>query len=200
MSNEDKLQSLIDRRKKAELGGGEKRIESQHKKGKLTARERLLEFFDENSFSEIDPFINHRSRDLGLEKNIIDGDSVITGYGKVNGRKVFAYSQDFTVLGGSLSLVAGQKIAKIMDIALKTGCPIVGINDSGGARIQEGIDSLAGYGEIFEKNTLSSGVIPQISIISGPAAGGATYSPALTDFIFMVDGIGQMYITGPDVV
>ena len=200
MSNEDKLQSLIDRRKKAELGGGEKRIESQHKKGKLTARERLLEFFDENSFSEIDPFINHRSRDLGLEKNIIDGDSVITGYGKVNGRKVFAYSQDFTVLGGSLSLVAGQKIAKIMDLALKTGCPIVGINDSGGARIQEGIDSLAGYGEIFEKNTLSSGVIPQISIISGPAAGGATYSPALTDFIFMVDGIGQMYITGPDVV
>ncbi|MFL2664453.1 MAG: acyl-CoA carboxylase subunit beta [Dehalococcoidia bacterium] len=200
MSNEDKLQSLINRRKKAELAGGEKRIDSQHQKGKLTARERLIKLFDENSFNEIDPFINHRSKDLGLDQNIVDGDSVITGYGKIEGKKVFAYSQDFTVLGGSLSLVAGQKIAKVLDLALKTGSPIIGINDSGGARIQEGIDSLAGYGEIFEKNTLASGVIPQISIIAGPAAGGATYSPALTDFIFMVDGIGQMYITGPDVV
>jgi acetyl-CoA carboxylase carboxyltransferase component len=195
-----KLDDLNARRKKAHLGGGEKRVESQHKRGKLTARERLVSFFDDGSFSEIDTFVTHRSTDLGLEKQRFEGDAVVAGHGTVNGRQVFAYAQDFTVLGGSLSQVAAQKISKVMDHAMRMGAPIVGINDSGGARIQEGIDSLAGYGEIFKRNTLASGVVPQITIIAGPAAGGAVYSPALTDFIYMVEGIGQMYITGPDVV
>lgn len=195
-----KLDDLNARRKKAHLGGGEKRIESQHKRGKLTARERLVSFFDDGSFSELDTFVTHRSTDLGLEKQRLEGDAVVTGHGTVDGRQVFAYAQDFTVLGGSLSLVAAQKISKVMDHAMRMGAPIIGMNDSGGARIQEGIDSLAGYGEIFKRNTLASGVVPQITIIAGPAAGGAVYSPALTDFIYMVEGIGQMYITGPDVV
>ena len=194
------LDDLNQRRKKAHLGGGEKRIESQHKRGKLTARERLTSFFDDGSFSELDTFVTHRSTDLGLEKQRFEGDAVVTGHGTVDGRQVFAYAQDFTVLGGSLSQVAAQKISKVMDHAMSMGAPIIGINDSGGARIQEGIDSLAGYGEIFKRNTLASGVVPQITIIAGPAAGGAVYSPALTDFIYMVEGIGQMYITGPDVV
>jgi acetyl-CoA carboxylase carboxyltransferase component len=195
-----KLEQLESRRKTAHLGGGERRVESQHKRGKLTARERLVSFFDDGSFTEMDTFVTHRSNDLGLDKQRFEGDSVVTGHGTVDGRQVFAYAQDFTVLGGSLSQIAGQKISKVMDLAMRTGAPIIGINDSGGARIQEGLDSLAGYGEIFKRNTLASGVVPQITMIAGPAAGGAVYSPALTDFIYMVEGIGQMYITGPDVV
>ncbi len=194
------LEALKTRRATAKLGGGERRVEAQHKRGKLTARERLQRLFDEGSFTELDTFVTHRSTDLGLEKQRFEGDSVVTGYGLVEGRTVFAYAQDFTVLGGSLSLVAAQKISKVMDHAVRVGAPVVGINDSGGARIQEGVDSLAGYGEIFKRNTLASGVIPQITVIAGPSAGGAVYSPAITDFIFMVEGIGQMYITGPDVV
>ena len=195
-----KLEQLESRRNTAHLGGGERRVESQHKRGKLTARERLVSFFDDGSFTEMDTFVTHRSNDLGLDKQRFEGDSVVTGHGTVDGRQVFAYAQDFTVLGGSLSQIAGQKISKVMDLAMRTGAPIIGINDSGGARIQEGLDSLAGYGEIFKRNTLASGVVPQITMIAGPAAGGAVYSPALTDFIYMVEGIGQMYITGPDVV
>lgn len=156
--------------------------------------------FDDGTFTELDTFVTHRSTDLGLEKQRFEGDAVVTGYGLVEGRTVFAYAQDFTVLGGSLSLVAAQKISKVMDHAVRTGAPIIGINDSGGARIQEGVDSLAGYGEIFRRNTLASGVVPQITVIAGPSAGGAVYSPAITDFIYMVEGVGQMYITGPDVV
>lgn len=194
------MEALESRRATAHLGGGQKRVDTQHKRGKLTARERLLKLFDDGSFSETDTFITHRSTDLGLEKQRFEGDAVVTGHGTIDGRRVFAYAQDFTVLGGSLSLVTAQKISKVMDHAMRMGAPIIGINDSGGARIQEGIDSLSGYGEIFKRNTLASGVVPQITIIAGPAAGGAVYSPALTDFIYMVEGIGQMYITGPDVV
>lgn len=194
------MEGLKKRRATAQLGGGERRVESQHKRGKLTARERMLRLFDDGSFTEMDTFVTHRSTDLGLDKQRFEGDAVVTGYGLVEGRTVFAYAQDFTVLGGSLSLVAAQKISKVMDHAVRTGAPVVGINDSGGARIQEGVDSLAGYGEIFRRNTLASGVIPQITVIAGPSAGGAVYSPAITDFIYMVEGIGQMYITGPDVV
>ncbi|MFW6195353.1 MAG: acyl-CoA carboxylase subunit beta [Chloroflexota bacterium] len=182
------------------LGGGAERQEAQRQRGKHTARERLHLLFDTGTFTELDTFATHRATDLGLDKQRCEGDSVVTGYGEIDGRLVFAYAQDFTVLGGSLSEVAGQKICKIMDHALRTGSPIVGINDSGGARIQEGVTSLAGYGEIFSRNVLASGVIPQITVVAGPAAGGAVYSPALTDFIFMVDGTGQMYITGPGVV
>ena len=199
-NKKDLLKDLIDKRSKALKGGGEKRIESQKNKGKLTARERLSLFFDNGKYEELDIFVQHQSKDLGLDKNVYDGDSVVTGYGLVNGKPTFSYAQDFTVLGGSLSLVAGKKIAKVMDLASKNGAPIVGFNDSGGARIQEGVDSLAGYGEVFVRNTLYSGVVPQISVIVGPSAGGAVYSPAITDFIFMVKDIGQMYITGPDVV
>ena len=194
------LEALEERRTVATLGGGAERVEAQHKRGKLTARERLHRLFDDGSFTEIDTFVTHRSTDLGLDRQRFEGDAVVTGFGQVEGRTVFAYAQDFTVLGGSLSLVAAQKISKVMDHAVRTGAPIVGINDSGGARIQEGVDSLAGYGEIFKRNTLASGVVPQITVIAGPSAGGAVYSPAITDFIYMVEGIGQMYITGPDVV
>ena len=197
---ESRLSALASRRATAKLGGGERRIESQQKRGKLTARERLSKLFDDGKFTEIDTFNTHRSTDLGLDKQRFEGDSVVTGWGKVGGRTVFGYAQDFTVLGGSLSQIAAQKISKVMDHAIKVGAPVVGINDSGGARIQEGIDSLSGYGEIFRRNTLASGVIPQITVIAGPSAGGAVYSPAMTDFIFMVESIGQMYITGPDVV
>ncbi len=181
-------------------GGGERRLDAQRKRGKLTARARLEKLFDDGAFTEIDTFSAHRATDLGLDKQRFDGDSVVTAWGRVGNRTVFAYAQDFTVLGGSLSQIAAQKICKVMDHALRVGAPIVGINDSGGARIQEGIDSLAGYGEIFKRNTLASGVVPQITVIAGPSAGGAVYSPAMTDFIFMVENIGQMYITGPDVV
>tara|TARA_B100001013_G_scaffold154935_1_gene92225 strand:+ start:1776 stop:3293 length:1518 start_codon:yes stop_codon:yes gene_type:complete len=189
----DKIDNLNQLRDKAKLGGGEARIKAQHDKGKNTARERINLLLDENSFVELDRFTANSD-------NAIPGDSVIVGTGKINGNNVCVYSQDFTVMGGSLSKVAADKICKIMDIALSTGCPMIGIIDSGGARIQEGVHSLVGYGSIFTKNVRSSGVIPQISIIVGPSAGGATYSPAITDFIFMVKDMGQMYITGPDVV
>ena len=189
----DKIDNLNQLRNKAKLGGGEARIKAQHDKGKNTARERINLLLDENSFVELDRFTANSD-------NAIPGDSVIVGTGKINGNNVCVYSQDFTVMGGSLSKVAADKICKVMDIALSTGCPMIGIIDSGGARIQEGVHSLVGYGSIFTKNVRSSGVIPQISIIVGPSAGGATYSPAITDFIFMVKDMGQMYITGPDVV
>jgi len=196
----DKLEELRKLREQSAMGGGQTRIDQQHKRGKLTARERIAVLMDENTFQELDTFVTHRSTDLGLGEKQFLGDAVVTGWGRVNGRQTFVFSQDFTVLGGSVSEVVGEKICKVMDLAAKNGAPIVGLNDSGGARIQEGVTSLAGYGEIILRNTLFSGVIPQISVIMGPAAGGAVYSPALTDFIFMVNGIGQMYITGPDVI
>ncbi|MCK4755049.1 MAG: acyl-CoA carboxylase subunit beta, partial [Calditrichia bacterium] len=181
-------------------GGGEKRIKAQHDKGKLTARERINLLLDEGSFVEIDRFVTHRSHEFGLDKQRILGDGVITGYGFIDGRKVFVFSQDFTVFGGSLSESFAEKICKIMDMAMKVGVPVIGLNDSGGARIQEGVISLGGYADIFLKNTLASGVIPQISCIMGPCAGGAVYSPAITDFILMVDKTSYMFVTGPNVV
>ena len=196
----DKREQLRRMREEAALGGGQRRIESQRKRGKLTARERISILLDEGSFQELDTFVTHRSTDFGLADQIYLGDAVVTGYGKVDGRFVYVYSQDFTVLGGSLSEAVAGKICKVMDLAVSNGAPVVGLIDSGGARIQEGVDSLAGYSDIFHRNVRSSGVIPQISVILGPAAGGATYSPALTDFVFMASGIGQMYITGPDVI
>ncbi len=200
MSIEDKLKNLAKMREQAMQGGGPKRIEAQHAKNKFTARERIGLLFDTGTFEEIDAFVMHRTSDFGLDKERFLGDAVVIGYGKVNGRLTFVYSQDFTVIGGTLSLVASEKICKAMDLAAKSGAPCIGLLDSGGARIQEGVDSLRGYGEIFTRNTLYSGVVPQISVVLGPAAGGATYSPAITDFIFMVKGTAQMYITGPDVV
>ncbi|MDR0817267.1 MAG: methylmalonyl-CoA carboxyltransferase [Clostridiales Family XIII bacterium] len=197
---DDKLTALKDLKAEVALGGGEKRIESQHKQGKLTARERLDILFDEGTFTELDVFVQHRSQNFGMDNKHFPGDGVVTGYGKVDGRTVFAYAQDFTVLGGSLGEYHANKIAKVQEMALKNGAPIVGLNDSGGARIQEGVAALSGYGKIFYNNTISSGVIPQISVIMGPCAGGAVYSPAITDFIFMVDGTSQMFITGPDVI
>ncbi len=176
------------------------RIEVQRKRGKLTARERISLLFDPGTFEELDPFVLHRCADFGLEQQKPLGDAVVTGYGKIGGRTAFVFAQDFTIFGGSLSKAASEKICKVMDLAAKTGAPIIGILDSGGARIQEGVDSLVGYGDIFMRNTIYSGVIPQISIIAGPCAGGAVYSPAITDFIFMVRGVGQMYITGPAVI
>ena len=187
-------------RQEAQKGGGQDRIDAQHGRGKLTARERMALLMDEGSFVEMDTFVTHRATDFGLADRKFLGDAVVTGYGRVDGRQVFAFAQDFTVFGGSLSEAVSQKICKVMDLAAKTGCPLVGLNDSGGARIQEGVTSLAAYGDIFLRNTLFSGVIPQISVIVGPAAGGAVYSPAITDFVFMVSGTGQMYITGPDVI
>ena len=197
---DDALEDLRQRREQGRLGGGARRIEAQHNRGKLTARERIDLLFDEGSFQELDAFAQHRATEFGLAGQRTLGDAVVTGYGKINGRLAFAYSQDFTVLGGSLSEVVGKKICKVMDLASNSGAPMIGLIDSGGARIQEGVLSLAGYADIFLRNVRSSGVIPQISVILGPAAGGATYSPALTDFIFMVKGTGQMYITGPDVI
>ena len=193
----DRLGTMRDR---SLAGGGKKRIQQQHAKGKLTGRERVNLLLDAGTFQEIDPFVTHRTTDFGIGDKQVLGDAVVTGYGLVDGRRVFVYAQDFTVFGGSVSEVVGQKVCKVMDLALKTGNPIVGLNDSGGARIQEGVLSLSAYGEIFLRNTLASGVIPQISVILGPSAGGAVYSPAITDFIFMVQGISQMYITGPDVI
>ena len=200
MSTEEKLDNLAKLREQAKEGGGAKRIEAQHAKGKLTARERIDLLFDAGTFEELDPFVTHRSTDFGLEKQRYLGDAVVTGYGRVHDRPTFVYAQDFTVIGGTLSLVVSEKTCKVMDLAAKTGAPCIGLLDSGGARIQEGVDSLKGYGEIFSRNTLYSGVIPQISVVLGPTAGGAVYSPAITDFIFMVKGAGQMYITGPDVI
>ena len=196
----DILQELEDRRADARLGGGQKRIDSQHSKGKLTARERIELLLDEDSFEEYDMFITHRCTDFGMPDQRPAGDGVITGWGTINGRMVYVYSQDFTVLGGSVSATHAQKICKIMDMAMQNGAPVIGLNDSGGARIQEGVDALAGYAEIFQRNIMASGVIPQISVIMGPCAGGAVYSPAITDFIFMVKDSSYMFVTGPDVV
>src|SRR6056297_3928204 len=200
MSKQDKIQKLIDSRAEAKLGGGEKRIKAQHDKGKLTARERIEILLDEGSFEEFDMFVTHRSTHFGMDKKKILGDGVVTGTGTIDGRVVYVFSQDFTIFGGSLSETFAQKICKVMDMAMKAGAPLIGINDSGGARIQEGVNSLAGYAEIFERNIMASGVIPQISAIFGPCAGGAVYSPALTDFIMMTEDTSYMFVTGPKVV
>jgi len=196
----DRIEELHKRRATAEAGGGEERRARQLQEGKLSARERIHLLLDENTFEETDTLVRHHCRDFGMDTQVIDGDGFITGYGLIHGRPAYVFAQDFTVLGGSLSQANANKIVKIMDLALKTGAPVIGLNDSGGARIQEGVLSLAGYAEIFLRNTLSSGVIPQISAIMGPCAGGAVYSPALTDFIFMVDHTSHMFITGPDVI
>ncbi|HUK58958.1 MAG TPA: acyl-CoA carboxylase subunit beta [Stellaceae bacterium] len=197
---QDILRRLEEKRAAARRGGGERRIAQQHEKGKLTARERLDLLFDPGSFEEWDMFVEHRSHDFGMADARVPGDGVVTGHGLVNGRRVFAFSQDFTVFGGALSEAHAEKICKVMDKAMLVGAPIVGLNDSGGARIQEGVASLAGYAEVFERNVLSSGVVPQISLVMGPCAGGAVYSPAMTDFIFMVKDSAYMFVTGPDVV
>lgn len=199
--NQQKKYNELDRKnQEALLGGGEKRIEQQHAKSKLTARERIDLLIDEGTFEELGKFVMHRSKDFGLDKEYYLGDGVVTGYGKVNGRLVYVFSQDFTVFGGSLSETHAEKIVKIMDLAMKNGAPVIGLNDSGGARIQEGVVSLGGYADIFYRNTLASGVVPQISAIMGPCAGGAVYSPAITDFIFMVENTSFMFVTGPNVV
>ena len=196
----DILTELENRRAQARLGGGQKRIDAQHAKGKLTARERVEILLDEGSFEEFDMFVVHRCEDFGMADQRPAGDGVVTGWGTINGRMVYVFSQDFTVFGGSLSETHAQKICKIMDMAMQNGAPVIGINDSGGARIQEGVASLAGYAEVFQRNVMASGVIPQISVIMGPCAGGAVYSPAMTDFIFMVKDSSYMFVTGPDVV
>ena len=193
----NRLEELRRRHEAAEQGGGEERRARQHKEGKLSARERIELLLDENSFEELDKLVTHRCRDFGMDEQIIPGDGFVTGYGRIDGRLVYVFAQDFTVFGGSLSETNAQKICKIMDLALKTGAPVIGLNDSGGARIQEGVVSLAGYADIFLRNTLASGVVPQISAIMGPCAGGAVYSPAITDFVFMVDHTSYMFVTGP---
>src|SRR5262249_24770340 len=195
-----RIAELDQLRTTARLGGGEKRIEAQHKKGKLTARERLELLLDPGSFNELDMFVTHRTSDFGLDEQKIPGDGVVTGYGQVEGRLIYVFSQDFTVFGGSLSEAHAEKILKVMDLAMKNGAPIIGLNDSGGARIQEGVVSLGAYADIFLQNTLASGVVPQISAIMGPCAGGAVYSPAITDFIFMVQESSYMFVTGPSVL
>ncbi len=200
MSLEKKLEQLEKMRADAKLGGGQRRIDSQHKKGKLTARERVELLVDANSFEEFDMFVTHRSQDFGLDKEKYYGDGVVTGCAKIDSRMVFIFSQDFTVFGGSLSEAHAEKICKIMDMAMKVGAPVIGLNDSGGARIQEGVVSLGGYADIFLRNTLASGVVPQISMVLGPCAGGAVYSPAITDFTFMTKGTSYMFVTGPNVV
>ncbi|HEY6988445.1 MAG TPA: acyl-CoA carboxylase subunit beta [Bryobacteraceae bacterium] len=194
------LEEVRRRHARAEAGGGEARRKRQHAEGKLSARERIDLLLDEGTFEELDKLVRHRSRNFGMQNNVIDGDGFVTGHGLVHGRQIFVFAQDFTVFGGSLSEANAQKIVKLMDLAVKTGAPIVGLNDSGGARIQEGVVSLAGYADIFLRNTLASGVVPQISAIMGPCAGGAVYSPALTDFVFMVDGTSHMFVTGPEVI
>ena len=200
MSYDEKLQQLESRKQQSELGGGQARIDRQHSEGKLTARERVALLFDPGSFQELDQLVIHRSSDFGMDKQRVPGDGVITGYGTVQGRLVYAFAQDFTVFGGSLSETHAAKIVKIMDLAMKNGAPLIGLNDSGGARIQEGVVSLGGYADIFLRNTLASGVIPQISAVMGPCAGGAVYSPAITDFILMVKKTSYMFVTGPDVI
>jgi len=200
MDIEAKILELERRNREAEQGGGQKRIDAQHAKGKMTARERIDYLLDKDSFEEIDKFVVHQCNDFGMDKQKIPGDGVVTGYGQINGRNVFLFSQDFTVFGGSLSGPFGEKVCKIMDLSLKNGAPIIGLNDSGGARIQEGVVSLGSYGEIFKRNVWASGVVPQISVIMGPCAGGAVYSPALTDFILMVKKTSNMFITGPQVL
>jgi len=197
---QDIIDALEARRAEARLGGGERRIETQHNKGKLTARERLEVLLDPGSFEEYDMFVAHRSHDFGMEEQVVPGDGVVTGWGTINGRIVYVFSQDFTVFGGSLSETHAQKICKVMDLAVQNGAPIIGLNDSGGARIQEGVASLGGYAEVFWRNVQASGAVPQISVIMGPCAGGAVYSPAMTDFIYMVRDTSYMFVTGPDVV
>ncbi|MEP4703914.1 MAG: carboxyl transferase domain-containing protein, partial [Hyphomicrobiales bacterium] len=196
----DILSELEERRETALLGGGEKRIARQHERGKLTARERIDLLLDEGSFEEFGMFVQHRSADFGMENKKIPGDGVVTGWGTVNGRKIFVFAKDFTVFGGSLSEAHAEKICKLQDMALRNRAPIIGLMDAGGARIQEGVAALGGYAEVFQRNVLASGVIPQISLIMGPCAGGDVYSPAMTDFIFMVRDTSYMYVTGPDVV
>src|SRR3974390_700881 len=196
----DNLDKLEDRRANARLGGGQPRIEAQHKRGKLTSRERIELLMDKGSFEEFDMFVEHRSNDFGMEKSKIPGDGVVTGWGTVNGRAVFVFSKDFTVFGGARSETHAQKITKVQDMAMRARAPIVGLFDAGGARIQEGVAALGGYGEVFKRNVIASGVIPQISVIMGPCAGGDVYSPAMTDFIFMVKGTSYMFVTGPDLV
>jgi propionyl-CoA carboxylase beta chain len=200
MSLRPKIKELEEKHKLAELGGGQARIDKQHKAGRTTARERIQNLFDSGTFVEIDKFVTHRNTNFGMEKNKVLGDGVVTGYGKIDGRLMYTFAQDFTVLGGSLSRSNADKIVKIMDLAMKMGAPVIGLNDSGGARIQEGVESLAGYADIFYRNVKSSGVIPQISAILGPCAGGAVYSPAITDFIMMVKDTSYMFVTGPDVI
>src|SRR5271170_5123889 len=200
MNLEEKLAELKKRNRLAEEGGGEKRRERQHKEGKMSARERIEFLLDDGTFEETDKLVTHRCNDFGMAEQKFYGDGFITGYGRIEGRLVYVFAQDFTVFGGSLSETNAKKIVKIMDLALKTGAPVIGLNDSGGARIQEGVLSLGGYADIFLRNTLSSGVVPQISAIMGPCAGGAVYSPAITDFTFMVDRTSYMFITGPDVL
>ncbi|SMO76233.1 acyl-CoA carboxylase subunit beta [Fodinibius sediminis] len=200
MASDNKVERLQQKRKNAQKGGGEKRIQKQHDKGKLTARERIDLLLDEGTFEELDPFVTHRSQKFGLEEKKIAGDGVVTGFGKIHGRPIYVFSQDFTVMGGSLSETHAEKICKVMDLAMKNGVPIIGLNDSGGARIQEGVASLGGYAEVFWRNSMASGVVPQLSAVMGPCAGGAVYSPALTDFIFMVKNTSYMFVTGPNVV
>jgi len=200
MTIEDRVDELRERRREAKRGGGEERIQAQHDRGKMTARERIDYFLDEGTFQEVDTLREHRSQNFDMEDREMPGDGVVTGYGEVDGRKVFVFAHDFTVMGGSLGEAFAQKVTKVMDKAVENGCPIIGLNDSAGARIQEGIDSLAGYADIFHRNQLASGVVPQISAIMGPCAGGAVYSPAITDFIFMVQDTSHMFITGPDVI
>lgn len=200
MERKEKNQNLLNLRELSKEGGGKERIEKQHEKGKLTARERINILVDRDSFVEIDAFVTHRSTAFGLDKQKIPGDGVVTGFAKIEGRPIYLFSQDFTVFGGSLSETHAQKICKVMDLALKNGVPVIGLNDSGGARIQEGVDSLGGYAEVFWRNSMASGVIPQISAVMGPCAGGAVYSPALTDFIYMVKNSSYMFVTGPNVV
>src|SRR5271157_104894 len=200
MTLEQKLDEMRRRHREAEAGGGGERRARQHAEGKLTARERIHLLFDEDSFEEVDKFVEHRCQDFGMAEHRIPGDGVVTGCGRINGRLAYAFAQDFTVFGGSLSESNAGKICKIMDLAMKVGAPIVGLNDSGGARIQEGVASLAGYADIFLRNTLASGVVPQISAILGPCAGGAVYSPAITDFTLMVEKFSYMFVTGPDVI
>src|SRR5436190_10870508 len=194
------IEELERRRERARLGGGEKRIAAQHAKGRLTARERLSVLLDPGSFEEYDMFVEHNCNDFGMDQQKVPGDGVVTGSGTINGRLVYVFAQDFTVFGGSLSERHAEKICKVMDMAMKVGAPVIGLNDSGGARIQEGVASLAGYAEVFQRNVLASGVIPQISLIMGPCAGGAVYSPAMTEFIFMVKDSSYMFVTGPEVV
>ena len=196
----DPIKHLDELERRAELGGGEERLKRQHDAGKLTARERIDLLFDPGTFDEIDKLVMHRCRDFGMEESMIPGDGVVAGAGRIDGRPVYAFAQDFTVFGGSLSETNAAKIVKIMDLAMKMGAPVVGLNDSGGARIQEGVLSLGGYADIFLRNTLASGVVPQISAIMGPCAGGAVYSPAITDFNVMVEGTSYMFVTGPDVI
>ena len=199
-SIEELIAQLEARKRAIQAGGGPERVQKQHEAGKLTARERVAKLFDPETFTELDMFVEHRCTSLEMDKTVAPADGVVTGFGHVNGRLVYAFAQDFTVIGGSLGEMHAKKITKLQDLAMRTGAPLVGINDSGGARIQEGVDSLSGYGEIFFRNTLASGVIPQISVLVGPSAGGAVYSPALTDFVFMAKGIAKMFITGPDVI